>query len=71
MSSQSVEKMELILLSFDDYREDSIDFNKIIIPFSKFGTSKNPEHVYQGHEKIVFKERHLIYQSIFLDEFSE
>ena len=33
MSSQSAEKTEFILLSFDTYKEDCINFNKIIIPF--------------------------------------
>lgn len=71
MSSQSLEKKEYILLSFDTYKEDSINFNKIIIPFSKFGISKNPVYVYVGLEKIAFKERHPVYKSIFMDEFAE
>ena len=71
MSSQSLEKTELILLSFDDYKEDSINFNKILIPFSKFGISKSPEYIYDGLEKMIFKERHPIYKSILLDEFDE
>ncbi len=71
MSSQSVEKVEIILLTFNDYKEDSIDFNKIIIPFSKFGISKCSEYIYEGLEKMIFKERHPRYKSILLDEFSE
>ncbi len=71
MSSQSQEKSEFIILSFEDYKEDSINFNKIIIPFSKLGISKKPIYIYKGLEKILFKERHPIYQSIFLDEFIE
>ncbi len=71
MSSQSAEKTEFILLSFDTYKEDCINFNKIIIPFSKFGISKNPVYIYEGLEKAKFKERHPVYKSIFLDEFAE
>lgn len=71
MSSQSLEKSEIIILSFNDYKEDSINFKKIIIPFSKFGISKCPEYIYEGLEKIIFKERHPLYKSILLDEFAE
>ncbi|MFX0021523.1 MAG: hypothetical protein ACFE9S_04305 [Candidatus Hermodarchaeota archaeon] len=71
MSSQSVEKTEIIILSFDNYQEDSIDFKKILIPFSKFGISKTLEYIYEGFEKIIFKERHPCYKSILLDEFAE
>ncbi|MFX0005439.1 MAG: hypothetical protein ACFFA7_06250 [Promethearchaeota archaeon] len=71
MSSQSLEKTELIIISFDDYKEDSINFNKIIIPFSKFGISRSPEYIYEGPEKIIFKERHPLYKSTLLNEFSE
>jgi len=71
MSSQSVEKKEYVLLSFDTYKEDFINFNKIIIPFSKFGISKNPSYIYKGIEKIAFKERHPVYKTILLYEFVE
>jgi hypothetical protein len=71
MSSQSVDKTELIILSFDNYQEDSIDFKKILIPFSKFCISKSPEYIYEGIEKMVFKERHPLYKLILLDEFTE
>jgi hypothetical protein len=71
MSSQSVEKTELIILRFDNHQEDSIDFNKIMIPFSKFCISKSPEYIYEGFEKIIFEESHPRYKSILLDEFSE
>ncbi len=71
MSSQSVEKTELILLNFDTYKEDSINFNKIIIPFSKFGITKRLLYIYEGRENITFKERHPLYKTILLDEFTE
>ncbi|MFX0039584.1 MAG: hypothetical protein ACFFCY_04990 [Promethearchaeota archaeon] len=71
MSSQSEEKTEFIVLSFDDYKEDSINFNRIVIPFSKFGLSKTPGYIYEGNEDIAFNKRHTVYKSIFLDEFTE
>ncbi|MFX1377903.1 MAG: hypothetical protein ACFFA4_02320 [Promethearchaeota archaeon] len=71
MSSQSLEKAELILLNFETYKEDSINFNEIIIPFSRFGISKSPAYIYEGLENIAFKERHPFYRSILLDEFVE
>jgi hypothetical protein len=71
MSSQVEEKIEFIVLSFEDYQENSINFNRIIIPFSKFGLSKAPEYIYEGNENITFKKRHPEYKSIFLDEFTE
>ena len=40
MSSQTVEKKVFIFPYYDTYKGDSINFKKIIIPFSKFGKSK-------------------------------
>ena len=71
MSSQTEEKTEFIVLSFEDYQENSINFTRIIIPFSKFGLSKDSEYIYEGNENITFKKRHPAYKSIFLDEFTE
>ena len=69
MSSQTVEKKEPIFPIYDTYREDFINFDDIIIPFSDFGISKNPSYIYNGNEDIHFKERHPVYQKLFLDEF--
>jgi len=69
MSSQTVEKKEPIFPIYDIYREDFINFDDIIIPFSDFGISKNPSYIYNGNEDINFKERHPVYQKLFLDEF--
>ena len=71
MSSQTVEKKEPIFPIYDTYKEDFSNFDAIIIPFSDFGISKNPSYIYNGDEDINFKERHLIYQKLFLDEFRE
>lgn len=69
MSSQTVEKKEPIFPIYDRYIEDSINFDDIIIPFSDFVIPKNPSYIYNGDEDINFKERHPIYQKLFLDEF--
>jgi len=69
MSSQTAEKKEPIFPIYDTYIGDSINFDDIIIPFSDFGISKNPSYIYNGNEDINFKERHPVYQKLFLDEF--
>jgi len=69
MSSQTVEKKKLIFPIYDIYIEDSINFDDIIIPFSDFKISKNSSYIYNGDEDINFKERHPVYQKLFLDEF--
>ncbi len=71
MSSQTVEKKEYIFPIYDTYKEDSINFNDIIIPFSNFGSSKNPLYIYNGDEDINFNERHPVYQKLLLNEFTE
>ncbi len=71
MSSQTVEKKEYIFPIYEIYKEDSINFNDIIIPFSNFGSSKNPSYIYNGDEDINFNERHPVYQKLLLNEFAE
>jgi hypothetical protein len=71
MSSQSLEKKEIIFPSCNTFLEDSINFKKIIIPFSKFGNSKNSSYIYDGTEKIKFREKLPLYQDILLNEFTE
>jgi len=69
MSSQTVEKKGPIFPIYDTYIEDSINFDDIIIPFSDFVIPKNLSYIYNGDEDINFKERHPVYQKLFLDEF--
>lgn len=69
MSSQSVNKKHHIITYYDTPKEESINFSNIIIPFSNFGKSKNPSCIYDGNEKIPFRERHSIYQAILKHEF--
>jgi len=71
MSSQTVEKKVIIFPSFDTDKEDSINFDDIIIPFSNFGSSNKPSYIYNGDEDINFNKRHPLYQKLLLNEFAE
>lgn len=68
MSSKSIDKkfQDITHKDFENL-ERSLNFNKIIIPFSKF--YKPTQFIYYGHEKIPFKKRHPIYQAILRSEF--
>ena len=68
MSSQ-VENKNIVLIKCEPLEEDSIDFNKIIIPFSDFGASKKPSYIHDELETMKFKERHPFFQSTLLSEF--
>ena len=48
MSSQTVEKKIVIFSCDDSDKENSINFNEIIIPFSNFGSSQSPAYIYNG-----------------------
>lgn len=69
MSSKSLEKKENIFPIYNTFLEDSINFKKIVIPFSEFENSKSTFYIYDGTEKIKFKEKVPLYQDIFLNEF--
>ena len=71
MSSQTVENKIFIVPYYKSIEEESINFNNFVIPFSEFGDSKKPSYLYNGHEKVSFKKRHLVYKKIFLNEFVE
>jgi len=71
MSSQTVKNKIFIVPYYESIEEESINFNCIVIPFSEFGDSKKPSYIYNGHEKVSFKKRHLVYKKIFLNEFVE
>lgn len=43
--------------------------NQIFIPFSDIYSQKTEEFIYSGGEKICFKDRHSIFQSLMLEEF--
>ena len=75
MSSDSVKKTHHNLhrcnSPYETFKEDSINFNNIIIPFSKFGKSKCTSYIYNGNEKLSFKKRHPKFQAVFLNEFPD
>jgi hypothetical protein len=45
--------------------------NQIFIPFSDISSQKIEEYIYSGGEKIPFRERHPIFQTLMLVEFEE
>ena len=69
MSSQTVKKKAQIFLIYDTDLENSINYDKIIIPFSELGKSESSSYIYDGNEELTFKERHPAYQKLLLDEF--
>jgi len=46
-----------------------LDYSKAFISFSNIDEAKNYQYIYTGNEKIPFKERHQIYQNLFIYEF--
>ena len=49
---------------------ETFDIKTIILPFSLINGTKE-EFIYTGEERILFRRRHPIYVTIFLNEFSE
>ncbi len=50
---------------------ESINFKQLVIEFSKFCKSERENYKYFGGEKISFRKRHPLYQSIIRNEFTE
>lgn len=71
MFPKLAEKKIKSALKNDYFRKEFINLNTIIIPFSQFGNTTKPSYLYDGLEEISFKERHFLYQKIFLNEFVE
>ena len=70
MSSGSVEKTHNIINGYKSLEDDSIDYDKVIIPFSEFGKTIKPSFIHDGIEEIGFNERHPVYQTILKNEFA-
>ena len=70
MSSLFIEKNDLIFPKYNTYLDDFINFELIVIPFSKFEQTNKTLNIYDGTERIKFNERSLDYQEIFLNEFA-
>ncbi len=71
MSSQILEKENITIFIYKEPKEESINLDKIIIPFSHFFKNCKTEYIYSGNEKIPFKKRDSLYQSILCQEFSQ
>ena len=67
MSSKSTEKKPQII-SVSSV-EEPLKLKNAIVPFSKFGHSI--QYIYNGNEKIPFRERDPLYQTILKREFAE
>jgi len=70
MSSQILEKENITVFIYKEPTEESINLDKIIIPFSHFFKNYKTEYIYSGKEKIPFKKRDSLYQAILRQEFS-
>lgn len=71
MSSQMLEKENIAIFIFEKPKEDSINLDKITIPFSHFFKNHTTEYIYSGREKIPFTKREPSYQAILRQEFSQ
>ena len=71
MSSKPVKKKTLSIPGKNIDVEKPVNFRNIVINFSEFSKSENLGYIYFGDEKISFRERHLLYQSIIRNEFAE
>ncbi len=68
MSSKSEKKKYKELPYYGILEEDPLNLKLAIISFTNFG--KSEKFIYDGHEKIPFKERHVLYQCILKNEFT-
>ena len=73
MSSKSVDKEQeqANLVGNDFISKAPVNFKHLVIEFSNFGKSEKIHYIYFGDEKIPFRERHSLYQSIIRNEFAE
>lgn len=72
MSSQLKKNSIYIFPNKDNLEEEFINFNLIVIPFSKFESEyKEPSYIYDGIEKSSFRERHPVYKQLLLNEFGK
>jgi len=71
MSFKSIGKKYSIILNKDTSGIEPINFADIIIPFSEFGELKSSSDIYEGSEKIPFRKRNSLYQTILKNEFAD
>ncbi|MFX0029013.1 MAG: hypothetical protein ACFE8B_07380 [Candidatus Hermodarchaeota archaeon] len=65
MGIESIKKNHPVIIEMD---QKSI-VEQIIIPFSEISSQVKEEYIYIGDEKIPFKERHPVFQTLMLSEF--
>lgn len=68
MSSKLENKKYEEVSDYDILREDPLNLKSAILSYVNFG--KAEEFIYNGHERMPFHERHLLYQSILRNEFT-
>jgi len=70
LSSKPVKKKTLSLPGKNIEVEKPVNFRNITINFAEFSKAEKLGYIYFGDEKIPFRERHLLYQSIIRNEFT-
>jgi len=68
MSSKLEKKKYEDVLDYGILKEDPLNLKSAILSYTNFG--KAEKFIYDGHEKMPFHERHLLYQSILRNEFT-
>ena len=68
MSSKTLEKKSEDVIETEIISEP-VSLKKFIIPFSEFG--KSERYIYFGSERIPFREKHPMYQTILKNEFAD
>ena len=72
MSSKPVKKKTLLPIPKKNIDvEQPVNFRNFVINFSDFSPSEKLGYIYFGDEKISFRERDLLYQSIIRNEFAD
>ncbi|MHA2038912.1 MAG: hypothetical protein ACW98X_20965 [Promethearchaeota archaeon] len=67
----AVEEKYAFFIDIIEQFEDEFypDISEAVVPFTNFGNTEEKKYIYEGHEKIPFKERDPTYQKIFIHEF--
>jgi len=71
MSSKSIDKGVLDINDSANIFEELFSLKDLVISFTEIFGSEKPQYIYIGNEKIPFKKRHPVYQTIFKKEFAE
>ncbi len=69
LEASKKEEQEPIVVEINNYNNLEMVLSKIIIPFSEVMGDSHAPDVYAGYEKIPFKKRYPLYQTIMKQEF--